>query len=48
MKFLIFFYKIRYMGEMVGAGTGARPGADIFDKPELLKNGPAPQHWEPA
>jgi hypothetical protein len=28
------------MGKMVGAGAGA----EIFDKPEPHKNGPAPQH----
>jgi hypothetical protein len=29
------------MGKMVGAGAGA----EIFDKLEPHKNGPAPQHW---
>jgi hypothetical protein len=36
-----FYFSLKYMGEMVGAG------AEIFVKlePEPHKNGPAPQHW---
>jgi hypothetical protein len=37
---LNFFAKILYKGEMVGAR------AEIFEKPELHKNGPALQHCQ--
>jgi hypothetical protein len=49
MKFLktrtIFYFFIKYMGKMVGAGAGAGAIDNIFDKldPEPHKNGPAPQ-----
>jgi hypothetical protein len=43
MKFFL-----KYLGEMVGVGTGAGARAEIFDKLEpengAAQNGPAPQH----